>query len=103
MRSEQIEKAKHMTEKEKANHTDLQVLHSNAGWYVGTLYQEKDPVGNVIWTEPGSRDTDYFKSQDDAARYLRIMEQGFDLPVRKTPDEGNSISITILKGKKKDV
>lgn len=69
----------------QSNYTELQVLCSNAGWYVGTMYQEKDHKGNVLWEEPGSRDTDYFKSREDAERYLGLMKKGFNLPIRETP------------------
>ena len=85
LKSKIVTEANYLTAKEKSGFTELQVLHSNGGWYVGTLYQEKDKNGNVLWTEPGTRDTDYFNSQEDAARYLRIMQQGFNLPTRKTP------------------
>ena len=85
IKSKIITNADYLTDKEKSSFTELQVLHSNAGWYVGTMYEERDKDGNVLWTEPGTRDTDYFRSQADAERYLRIMKKGFDLPVRKEP------------------
>jgi hypothetical protein len=87
LKSKMVTIADYLTEKEKSNYTELQVLRSNAGWYVGTMYEEKDKDGNVVWSEPGSRDTDYFKSREDAERYLRIMQKGFNLPVREHPAE----------------
>ncbi len=100
LKSKIVTEADYLTDKEKSGYSELQVLHSNDGWYVGTYYEERDKDGKVLWTEPGSRDTDYFKSQEDAERYLRIMKEGFDLPVRKSPEEGIK-AIFIMKGKKK--
>jgi hypothetical protein len=54
------------------NYSDLQVLKSAAGWYVGTIYNNS---GNL---EPGSRDTDYFATEKDARFVLELLER-FDL------------------------
>lgn len=45
----------------------LTVLRSAAGYYVGTLYRE--PLGLV----PGSRDSDYFPSFQQAQSYLNYI------------------------------
>lgn len=60
----------------KNRYTDLQVLCSGAGYYIGTMYQELDENDNVIWEEPGSRDSDYFKTQEGAEAYLKILNVG---------------------------
>lgn len=57
-------------------YTDLQVLRSGAGWYIGTLYEEFDESGKRVWQEPGSRDSDYFSTEEGAAAYLKIITAG---------------------------
>jgi hypothetical protein len=54
---------------ERARYTDLQVLKSAAGWYIGTLH-------NAIegWQEPGSRDSCYFASKETAEAALKSLE-----------------------------
>jgi len=54
---------------EKEGYSDLQVLKSGAGWYVGTIYTGPDG-----FLEPGSRDTDYFATEAEAAEYLKQLE-----------------------------
>ncbi len=64
MRSEQVENLASIPAEEKLLYTDLQILESGAGWYIGTLYN--NPEGFV---EPGSRDSEYFptrKAAEDA-------------------------------------
>jgi hypothetical protein len=56
-------------EPDRKNYSDLQVLKSAAGWYVGTLYISKS------FTEPGSRDTDYFDSEEVANKALKILHE----------------------------
>lgn len=50
---------------ELGRYSDLQVLESAAGFYVGTTYA--NPTG---FTEPGSRDSDYFPTADEAQGFL---------------------------------
>jgi hypothetical protein len=59
-------------------YTELQVLRSGAGYYIGTLYEEFDAIGKVVWQEPGSRDSDYFRTEEGAAAYLKVIEAGSD-------------------------
>lgn len=47
--------------------SDLQVLKSGGGWYIGTIYTA--PEGFI---EPGSRDSEYFPSEAAAATALSI-------------------------------
>ena len=56
-------------ENEKEGYTDLQVLQSGAGWYIGTLYN--NPLGFV---EHGSRDSGYFATKEEAAAALKFIE-----------------------------
>jgi hypothetical protein len=55
---------------EHKNYSELQVLKSRAGWYVGTTH--RDPETKI--EEPGSRDTDYFHLEKDAVFALRLLE-----------------------------
>ena len=59
MRSPQVERYE-PDSKEKEGYTDLQVLRSPAGYYVGTMYVAEDG-----FTEPGSRDSGYFKTRKE--------------------------------------
>ena len=63
IRSPQIE---HALPDEAANYSDLQVLQSAAGYYVGTIYTDPDDG----FAEPGSRDSEYFPSRKEAEQYL---------------------------------
>lgn len=53
---------------DKAGYSDLQVLKSGGGFYVGTLY-----TGPGGFEEPGSRDSHYFKTREEAERYLKDL------------------------------
>lgn len=64
----------------KAGYSDLRVLQSGGGWYVGTVYTDADG-----FQEPGSRDTDYFPTREEAEIYLKRLEAGEPLLVRLTP------------------
>lgn len=57
-------------------YSDLMVLQSAAGFYVGTKFQEFDAHGNVVWEEPGSRDSGYYRTAEAAAVELRQFEGG---------------------------
>lgn len=52
------------------NYSELKVLHSNNGYYVGTTYT--DPEDGFV--EPGSRDSGYFKTREEAERFLKLVE-----------------------------
>lgn len=51
----------------KGTYSDLRVLRSAAGWYIGTVVQETG--------EPGSRDTCYFATEQDADFVLLMLER----------------------------
>lgn len=51
-------------------YSDLQVLRSTAGFYIGTTYI--DPESG--WQEPGSRDSDYFVHKEQAMQALAKLE-----------------------------
>ena len=63
MRSLQVQ---NITPKAAGDYSDLQVCRSAAGWFIGTLY--KDGI-------PGSRDSCYFASPEDAAFALQVLER----------------------------
>jgi hypothetical protein len=70
MKSYQI--LNHSPKSEQAKYSDLQVLQSAAGWYVGTLYYAAGSA-SVCMAEPGSRDTDYFPSKEAANLALALL------------------------------
>ncbi len=75
MRSPMIKHGDFLTEGEKGRYTEMKVLRSGAGYYIGTLYEERDAAGNLTWQEPGSRDSPcYFATEVEAERYLKTME-----------------------------
>ena len=64
MKSPLVESADYI--KDKENYSDLQVLMSGAGYYIGTVYN--NPEG---YPEPGSRDSwDYYPTKDAAQQAL---------------------------------
>lgn len=64
----------------QSRYSDLMVLKSQAGYYVGTLYQH--PEG---FEEPGSRDSGYFSTEEEAVRMLDYMKEGGTEGVRYEP------------------
>lgn len=54
----------------KAGYTDLQVCQSAAGYYVGTLYWDDE----YKFFEPGSRDSDYYATYEEAERFLKTLD-----------------------------
>ena len=72
MRSPLVEEADYIPDPER--YSDLQVLRSGAGYYVGTVYNH--PEG---YQEPGSRDSEYFPSHDAASKVLEELESGVGL------------------------
>jgi hypothetical protein len=54
-------------------YSDLKVMQSAAGYYLGTSYEEYDAQGEIVWQEPGSRDGGYFASKAEAESSLRLL------------------------------
>ena len=70
MKSPQIESASYIPADEKSRYGDLQVRKSKAGFYVGTTYSgDSGP-------EPGSRDSGYFPTREEAETALRLILSG---------------------------
>lgn len=53
---------------EEGTYTDLQVCRSNAGYYIGTMFTTKEG-----WQEPGSRDSGYYRTAEEAQAELDAM------------------------------
>ncbi|MDD2731405.1 MAG: hypothetical protein PHW33_04770 [Candidatus Portnoybacteria bacterium] len=74
-----IRDANYVDDKEK--YSELMVLQSAAGYYVGTMYTNEDG-----YEEPGSRDSDYFRTRNEAEIFLKYTEQSNDEDfLRKDP------------------
>lgn len=52
-------------------YSDLQVLRSAAGFYIGTIYNNPEMGG---FQEPGSRDSTYFEHEEIAEQALAKLE-----------------------------
>lgn len=63
--------------KDKSGYTDLMVCQSAAGYYIGTLWNEYENE-KLIWQEPGSRDSDYFATEEQAKSFLKALEDSDD-------------------------
>jgi len=53
--------------------SELQVLKSAAGYYVGRTYRSNEETGGAWF--PYSRDSQYFRSRDAAQEYLSYLEE----------------------------
>ena len=69
MKSIQIERVYQDQPEELARFTELQVMKSAAGYYIGTAYNNEEG-----YQEPGSRDTDYYRTKEDADYAFRYLE-----------------------------
>lgn len=68
---------------DKDHYSEIQVMRSGAGFYLGTLWK---PCGKCEeckkhdypdwWTEPGSRESEYFRTQADAEKALAAFKAG---------------------------
>jgi len=67
MKSPQIETADFIPD--KSGYSELQVCQSAAGYYVGTMYYDKE---DGFW-EPGSRDSGYFRTSEEAEKFLKMV------------------------------
>ena len=75
MKSPMISSADYISDEDKGNYTDLQVLQSGAGFYIGTLHQTRDDDGNLLYESPGSRDSDYFPTRESASKALDAIRE----------------------------
>ena len=81
MKSPMLDNVYGNDEKEKGRYSEMQVLRSAAGYYVGTIY--RNPEGYV---EPGSRDSGYFRTKEEAQTFLDKVEKTGDISeLRMTP------------------
>lgn len=60
-------------------YSDIQVMSSAAGWYLGTTYDHM----------PGTRETSYFRFEKDAEEALRQWKDGKQVFARSTEFRGN--------------
>jgi hypothetical protein len=67
MKSPMVENANYI--KDQGQYSELKVLQSAAGYYIGTMYN--NPEG---FQEPGSRDSDYFPTKEKAEAFLKELE-----------------------------
>lgn len=74
MKSLQIQYMFPPSSRERARYSDLQVLQSAAGWYIGTVYTAEEG-----WQEPGSRDSDYYPTEERAKFALTYLEKLWEL------------------------
>lgn len=56
-------------------YTDLKVIKSGAGWYIGTEYEYIDQDSGYTIAEPGSRDSNYFPTEEMAKYALAQLIQ----------------------------
>lgn len=69
MYSEQVKNTvKKATERRK--YSELKVMHSPTGYYIGTTYQGEHGI------EPGSRDSGYLSKKELADTILKELESG---------------------------
>ena len=57
---------------EVGTYSDLQVMKSAAGYYVGTFYMDSLDSGETFLC-PGSRDSQYFRTHEEASAFLSYM------------------------------
>ena len=70
------------------NFSELQVLRSAGGYYIGRMYADEDMGGMLV---PGTRESDYFESEEEAASALK---HGF--PVRQCMENDMLYSSCVL-------
>lgn len=54
----------------ETNYSDLQVLGSNGGYYIGTTYTHDEFSDTPGLVEPGSRDSGYYRTHAEAQHAL---------------------------------
>lgn len=72
MRSPMVRDLDCIKPEDKKNYSDLQVLESGAGFYIGTTYQHPEDSEFPGMVEPGSRDSyEYYRTKELAEEALR--------------------------------
>lgn len=61
--------------KDKGGYSELKVMQSGAGYYVGTTYDNYDDNGKLLFQEPGSRDSDYYANREEAEALLKSLQK----------------------------
>jgi hypothetical protein len=69
VKSIQILRAHYINQAEKDRYSELLVLHSPAGYYLGTFFKGTE------FTEPGSRDTSYLETKSQAELALSVLQK----------------------------
>ena len=59
-------------------YSQLMVRHSPAGYYLGTTLTDSDG-----WTEPGSRESGYFTTEEEAEHALTEWNKGNYINIRR--------------------
>ena len=79
--------------KENSHISKLRVMHSSAGYYVGTAYRYCGncskcikEAGTHVWTEPNSRESGYFKKREDAEKALTTFNETDELPEQRSEE-----------------
>lgn len=71
MKSPLVYSAAYIPEWEREFYSELKVCQSAAGFYIGTDFDNKE----LGFIEPGSRESGYFDYFDDAAKFLKTLEE----------------------------
>jgi hypothetical protein len=86
VKSPQVQTANYITEADKAQYSDLQVIETTIGkkrvFYLGITYDDPE-IGRV----PGSRDSEYFSTHEEAEQLLRVITKDFI----SRPDPGQAL------------
>ena len=68
-------KSLYAADNEEGTYSDLQVLKSNAGYYIGTIFTHNGKEMPEGFTEPGSRDSGYFLKKEKAEEFLEMVSK----------------------------
>lgn len=58
----------------EGSYTDLKVCKSAAGYYVGTMFEHNETSDTPDLIEPGSRESDYYATSQEAQEALDSQE-----------------------------
>lgn len=71
MKSPMIMSASYIPDEEKSNYTEMEILESAAGYYIGTRYWDAE----LKFWDAGSRDSAYFATYEEAEKFLKMVEK----------------------------